>query len=130
MVVPAADASEGVVRFIDLPEVVEARGSLLPLDFAVLPFAPRRVFVVRDVPPGTTRGGHVHRTATQLLVRLVGSITVEVRHTAAAQAITLADSRTGLLIPAGVWSSQTYLTPDAALLVLCDEPYDPSGYSK
>jgi len=119
-----------MVRFIDLPEVVEPRGSLLPFDFAALPFAPRRVFVVRDVPPGTTRGGHTHRSATQLLVRLAGAVTVEVRPAGVPATITLADSHAGLLIPPGVWSSQTYLTPDAALLVLCDEPYDPSGYLK
>jgi dTDP-4-dehydrorhamnose 3,5-epimerase-like enzyme len=74
------------------------------------------------------RGGHAHRAATQLLARLAGAIAVEVRRAGAADSITLDDSRTGLLIPPGVWSSQTCLTADAALLVLCDEPYDPSGY--
>ena len=37
-------------------------------------------------------------------------------------------SGAGLLVPHGIWSSQTYLTPDAALLVLCSHQHDPADY--
>jgi hypothetical protein len=108
--------------------MVEPRGSLLPFDFAPLPFSPRRAFVVRHVPPGTTRGGHARRASPQLRVLLSGTIALEVRRAGAADPITQDDSCTGRLIPPGVWSSRTCLTADAALLVLSDEPCDPSGY--
>lgn len=123
---PALDRD--AVRLVPLSDVVEGRGSLLPIDLAHLPFRPRRVFVVRGVPPGTTRGGHAHRSGTQLLVRLSGEIRVDVRADGEARAFLLADSNTGLLVPAPVWSSQTYLTADASLLVLCSEPFSPTGY--
>jgi len=117
-----------LVRLIDLPETIETRGSLLPIDLDGLPFTPHRLFVVREVPEGTTRGGHAHQRGTQLLVRLAGEIRVEMRAGGNSDTVVLADSRVGLLVPAPVWSSQTYLTPDAVLLVLSSEPYDPSSY--
>ena len=116
-------------RLIPLSDVVETRGSLLPIDLADLPFRARRVFVVRGVPPGTTRGGHAHQRGAQLLVRLSGQIRVEVGAEGNSEPFLLADSRVGLLLPAAVWSSQTYLTADASLLVLCSEPYHPSEYA-
>jgi dTDP-4-dehydrorhamnose 3,5-epimerase-like enzyme len=117
-----------VVSLWPLADVVEERGDLLPIDLDTLPFPPRRLFVVRGAPPGTVRGGHAHRRGEQLLVRLSGSIRVEVRRGSESDSVDLGDSGTGLLVPPGVWSSQTYLTADAALLVLCSHPYDPADY--
>jgi dTDP-4-dehydrorhamnose 3,5-epimerase-like enzyme len=115
---------------IALPDHVEQRGSLVPIDLGALPFSPRRVFAVRDVPPGTTRGGHAHSTGQQFLVCLSGEVEVEWHNGTRSGTVRLGDAGTGLLIPAPVWSSQTYLTPDAVLLVLASEPYDPASYTE
>ncbi len=116
-------------QIVALPQFVERRGTLLPFDFETMPFIPKRVFVVNDVPAGTVRGQHAHRRGRQLLVRLAGEIRVEVRRHGRSKTVSLVNSRIGLLVPAGVWASQTYVTSDSALLVLCSEPYDSTSYT-
>jgi hypothetical protein len=49
---------QGRARVIDLPVKVDSRGSLIPFDFAQLPFPPRHAFTVQGVPAGMTRGRH------------------------------------------------------------------------
>ena len=63
---------DGRARLVACPIVTEPRGALLPLHLAELPFVPRRVFAITDVPVGTERGGHAHRSGMQLLVCLQG----------------------------------------------------------
>lgn len=116
------------MRLVRLPARVDDRGTLLPFDFADLPFVPRRAFVVHDVPAGAARGGHAHLRGQQLLVRLSGRIAVELRCDGDERRVELASSARGVLIAPGVWSRQTYHGPDARLLVFADEPYDPASY--
>lgn len=119
---------DGKARLIPLSCFNDERGSLLPLDFHALPFEPRRIFVVHEVPEGAVRGRHAHHRSRQLLVRLQGRIEVEMQHEGARARTVLADSRAGLLLEAGVWSAQTYLEPGASLLVLASEAFHPSSY--
>lgn len=114
----------GRARLYRFSRHTDARGTLLATD--QLPFAPFRAFLVRDVPPGTTRGGHAHTHGQQLLVRLSGRIQVELRAAGEKQFVELNESADALLIEAGVWARQTYL--DAQLLVLASHPYDPASY--
>jgi hypothetical protein len=123
-----AGLPENRVRRISLVRKDDARGSLLPFDFASLPFLPRRLFVVHDVPPGTVRGGHAHKRARQLLVCLFGRIDVELRDGGRTEMLILDSADSGLLIEAGVWSAQTYVAPGSMLLVLASEPYDAASY--
>ena len=41
------------------------RGQLVEIDGLSPPFQPRRMFLIRDVPVGTVRGGHAHRARTR-----------------------------------------------------------------
>jgi UDP-2-acetamido-3-amino-2,3-dideoxy-glucuronate N-acetyltransferase len=115
-------------RVVDLAHHVDPRGVLVPHEFADLPFRPQRVFVVTGAPPGTTRGGHAHRTAWQLLHCPSGSVAVEVRAEDTGAAVTLDRPERALVIEPGVWSRQTFETPAAVLLVLSSEPYDAGSY--
>ena len=62
------------VHLIQVPTFDDARGRLAPFEFNQLPFVPLRMFVVRDVPVGTTRGGHAHRSQRHLLICLAGKV--------------------------------------------------------
>lgn len=119
---------DGKARRIPIERIRDERGSLLPLDFHALPFEPRRIFVVHEVPAGTVRGRHAHHRSRQLLVRLHGRIEVEMRCQGVSARTVLADSHAGLLLEAGVWSAQTYLEPGSSLLVLASEAFHPSSY--
>ena len=118
----------GRARLVALAARTDARGTLQPLDFDALPFAPRRLFFVHDVPAGAVRGEHAHRTARQLLFRLAGTIDVELRTADDGARVVLDRSDRGLLLEPGVWAAQTYRGADAGLLVLADEPFDPASY--
>ncbi|HET7681699.1 MAG TPA: FdtA/QdtA family cupin domain-containing protein [Xanthobacteraceae bacterium] len=119
---------QGRARLIPFAARAEPRGTLIPFDFGDLPFAPCHGFVVRDVPAGTVRGRHAHRSALQLLICVAGAVSVELRDAARSETVVLDRPDTGLLIGEGLWAAQTYLTPDAVLLVFLSEPYDPAAY--
>ena len=94
-------------------------GRLIAVDFDTLPFLPVRAFTVCDVPPGTVRGGHAHRSGHQLLVCTNGRIQVDLRHNGASETIEYGPFEPALLVAPGVWSRQVYLDPATSLLVLC-----------
>jgi hypothetical protein len=128
---PPADLASyfgGRARLVACPALNEPRGSLLPLELRDLPFAPARVFAVTDVPVGTERGGHAHRSGLQLLVCLQGRVEVLMRWSGDTQRLILTPGAPSLMIGPGVWSSQTYLEAGAVLLALASEPYDPASY--
>ena len=115
-------------RTLDLPIHVDRRGVLVPHEFGDLPFRPQRVFVVSGAPGGTTRGGHAHRSAWQLLQCPSGVVNVHLRDGDTDAAVTLDRPERGLVIKPGVWSSQTFATAGSVLLVLSSEPYHVESY--
>jgi UDP-2-acetamido-3-amino-2,3-dideoxy-glucuronate N-acetyltransferase len=121
------EAFEGRVRFVQLREADEPRGKLIEIDYATLPFAPRRSFIVGDVPDGLIRGGHAHEKCEQILICLQGRLEVEVLFRRQRAEITLNDRATSLYIGARVWTRQTYFE-NAKLLVLASLPYDRASY--
>jgi hypothetical protein len=129
-ITPAADDARLAERafLIPLRREVDPRGALLPLDFHALPFRPQRIFTVSDVPPGSIRGRHAHRSGRQLLVCLQGRISVTVVLGEQRTTFALLPGGPGLLVEAGVWGEQCYDAADSVLLVLCSEPYDAASY--
>ena len=54
----------------------DSRGSLLPIEFDSLPFIPKRVFIVNNVPLNDIRGEHSHYKTKQLIVCTNGIVKV------------------------------------------------------
>lgn len=123
------DLFEGRARVIGLAGHVDGRGTLVPFEFAEMPFIPCRAFVVHGVPSGATRGGHAHVRARQFLFRLSGRIVVQLRCDDREACVDMVSSDRGLLIGPEVWARQTYHGHDARLLVFVDQPYDPGTYT-
>ena len=117
-----------LVEWIDVPQFVDSRGRLSVLEFDRLPFRPKRVFFVTDVPPGERRGGHSHSYGEQILICLSGRIEVELKSEGEGCAVICEPCGKGLLIRAGVCSWQTYLGPGTKLLVLCSHSHSPDSY--
>lgn len=118
---------EGQAFLIPMRRFNDQRGSLLPLEWETLPFEPRRIFTVSGVPPGTIRGGHGHRTCAQLLFAIAGEIEVRLVHGSERRTIVLTPDSPALMVPAGIWFSETYTSEVAVLLVLASEPYNPDA---
>ncbi len=112
------------------PGFADLRGSLTAgeLPDEGVPFAPRRWFLVYDVPGREVRGEHAHRVCDQFLVCVHGSVQVAVDDGEKRAEVSLDDPTIGIYIPAGVWASQYRYDSDAVLLVLASHPYDPDDY--
>jgi hypothetical protein len=116
-------------RVIRLPKVFDLRGSLVVGELeSVLTFQPKRFFIVFDVPSREVRGEHAHRRLAQFLVCVRGRCALLLDDGVHRAEIALDDPAIGVLVPPLVWACQYRFSPDAILLVLASEPYDPSEY--
>jgi len=117
----------GVVLY-PLTYARDLRGSLSAVEFADLPFQPRRVFAVYGVPDESIRGAHVHRACGELLVCMCGEVSCIADDGVARQEFRLTTPRVALHIPPMIWIMQYRYTADAVLVVLAELPYDPDDY--
>ena len=118
----------GRARLLSFETKTDARGALTPLAFDSLPFVPVRSFFVHGVPAGMVRGGHSHNSSRQLLFCVSNSISVLMLYGGEQASVVLDNCSHGLLIEAGVWSQQTYVTPGSVLYALASEPFSPASY--
>jgi dTDP-4-dehydrorhamnose 3,5-epimerase-like enzyme len=117
------------VRTCTLPIVNDHRGSLAFAEYeSSLPFVVRRVFFVFDVPAGETRGNHAHKSVHQLLVCVKGCCSITVDDGRTRENLRLEHPTMGVHLPPRVWASQHEFSPDAVLLVLSSDNYDPNEY--
>ncbi len=99
-------------------ESIEIRG--LPIDIA-------RVFTVK-AGINNIRGQHAHYRCAQYLICLAGRVQVELFDGIKTDIVILDKFAEGIMIPAGIWSSQKYLEDESILMVLCDKKYDAEDY--
>jgi acetyltransferase-like isoleucine patch superfamily enzyme len=126
----AASGAKGTgARLIDLHSVVDLRGRLSAGEVgSQLPFIPKRVFLVHDVPTAEVRGQHAHRTLEQLLICVCGTVSVVADDGAERIEVELNSPDQGLYIPPEVWAIQYGYSRDAVLLVLASDLYDSDEY--
>ncbi len=125
---PASSPVSGV-EVVELPVISDLHGKLAVGEIGRgLPFQPKRYFVVYDVPSREVRGEHAHRTLHQFLVCLRGACSIVVEDGKSREEYRLDTPSLGLHIGPMVWASQSNFSPDATLLVLASEQYDPEDY--
>jgi hypothetical protein len=116
-------------RLVDLHSVDDLRGRLSVGEVgAQLPFPPRRVFFVYDVPTVEVRGEHAHRTLEQVLICVHGSLAVVVDDGHGRAEFRLDSPSRGLYIPPRVWAIQYGYSRDAVLMVLASHCYESGEY--
>lgn len=112
-----------------LPRVVDMRGSLSVGEFErTVPFAPKRYFLVFDVPGREVRGEHAHRQCHQFLVCVRGSVAVLVDDGQRRAEVLLDRPDVGIHIPPMTWGTQYRYSDDAVLLVFASHYYDANEY--
>ncbi len=125
----AAASSVAAVKVIELPRIIDMRGSLSVGEIGKqLPFQPKRYFLVFDVPSVEIRGEHAHKEQHQFLVCVRGSLSVMVDDGRNRDAFVLDRPNLGVHIPPMVWAAQYQYTSDAILLVLASDVYDAADY--
>lgn len=108
----------------DLFKDKTGRGNLFVL--SQVPFEVRRLFFIKDVPDGTTRGEHAHRSQKQFFICVKGKIVVNTRYRGTSEQVMIFPGDV-IYVDRMVWSDQVYFD-DAILLVLCDGEYDEKDY--
>jgi UDP-2-acetamido-3-amino-2,3-dideoxy-glucuronate N-acetyltransferase len=117
------------VTLYRLPLINDMRGNLSFAEHSqYLPFLPKRYFIVFDVPSKEVRGEHAHKKLHQFLVCIKGSCSVVVDDSVNRQEFLIDSPNIGLHIAPMVWSIQYKYSPDAVLLVLASDVYDPDDY--
>jgi hypothetical protein len=111
-----------------LPGSADGRGALCVAEYQKqVPFDIQRVFFVYDVPAGASRGDHAHKTLYELIVGLNGRFDVLLDDGHRRRTVTVAPG-VALLLPPGVWATQTAFEAGTCYAVLCSHPYDPADY--
>lgn len=112
-----------------MPVITDMRGSLSSGEIAsMLPFVPKRYFLVFDVPNKEVRGEHSHKQLHQFLVCVKGTCSLLVDDSVYREEIVLNSPSIGAHIPPMVWGVQYNFSPDAVLLVFASDAYDPDDY--
>ena len=107
----------------------DLRGSLAVGEFPRdIPFAPKRYFLVFDVPSSEIRGEHAHRTCHLFLVCARGACSVVVDDGESREEFRLDHPALGIHLPPMVWATQYQHSRDAVLLVFASDWYDPDDY--
>lgn len=116
-------------RIIDLPKITDARGNLTFIEGGRhVPFDIKRVYYLYDVPGGSERGAHGHRTLQQLIVAMSGSFDVILDDGFATKVFHMNRSYYGLYVAPMMWRDITNVSSGAVLMVLASEFYDAADY--
>ena len=115
-------------NFIKLNKVVEEDGSLLVTEVNNrVPFEIKRIFFVKEVIAGASRGNHATKKTKLILVPIAGSCKVHVDNGETKEDIVMDDDTKGLYIDEMVWRSMYDFTPDCVMMAICDRPYEPGN---
>lgn len=97
-------------------------------DCSELPYTPKRMYYLYEVPAGSRRGGHSHKECLECLVAASGSFEVTVDDGSATKKFTLNRPDQGLLITTGIWRTLKNFSSGSVCLVFASLPYDEDDY--
>lgn len=112
---------------VSLPEIRDSRGALSVIERDEN-YAFERVFWIYDVPEGSERGGHAHRSCAELLFAVHGSFDVELCNGRERKTFHLDSPSTGLIIRPMVWCRLFNFSADFVGLCMASQKYLPEGY--
>lgn len=115
-----------MAKIIDIRTFTDARGNLTVIE-KVLPFDIKRIFYIYGVD-SSVRGGHRHRKTYQAAICLKGHCIVYNNDGLNEDTFILDNPAKCLLLEPKDWHQMHDFTPDAILMVLASEYFDPGDY--
>ena len=116
-------------RLIDLPRINDPRGNLTFIENdRHIPFEIKRVYYLYDVPGGSVRAGHAHKTLHQFLIAMSGSFDVTVDDGQQKMKFHLNRSYYGLYIPPMIWREIDNFSSGSVCLALASEFFNEADY--
>lgn len=107
----------------------DSRGMLTFAEgMADIPFSLKRIFWITDIPVGSKRGGHAHKTCKEMVCCVSGSFRLVVDNGAEKRSFLLDNPSYAVIIPEGVWCSLEDFEPKTVVVVGASEPYSTEGY--
>jgi len=116
------------IEIIEIPKVTDLRGHIGIIEKNTIPFDIKRVYYLYDVPSDAFRGGHAHKTLSQLLIALSGSFDVHLKNGKESITIKLNKPNKGLLIKPGTWREIDNFSSGSVCLVLASKVFDETDY--
>ena len=116
-------------KLIELPKISDPRGNLTFIEGSRhVPFDIRRVYYTYDVPGGTDRGGHAHKTLNQLIIAMSGSFDITLDDGFNKKKFHLNRSYQGLIICPMIWRDIDNFSSGSVCMVLASNFYDALDY--
>ncbi|HZW53121.1 MAG TPA: FdtA/QdtA family cupin domain-containing protein [Candidatus Elarobacter sp.] len=113
----------------DLERIAATSGTLHVADFALRGYGPfSRIFFLSGVPRGHARGGHAHKTQSEYVICIQGSVEVCVETRGVSDVVVLGRPGRALFLPPGCWVDLVNFSDDAVLAVLSADSFDESDY--
>ena len=103
-------------------------GDLGVVEFADLPFEPKRIYWLTSVDDYKSRGHHAHKILKQYFVAVKGSVDIFLTDGSEEISTTLHADGNALLLAPGLWREIKNFSVNAVLLVICDQPYSEDDY--
>lgn len=116
------------IKIIDIPKIERPEGNIGVVENEVIPFDIKRVYYLFDVPSSAKRGGHAHKSLSQVLIALSGSFDVVLKDGNSTQTITLNKPDKGLLIDSTIWRELENFSSGSVCLVLASAIYNEDDY--
>lgn len=116
-------------RIIELPKISDPRGNLSFIESGQhIPFDIQRVYFLYDVPGGSDRGSHAHKTLHQFIVAMSGSFDVVLDDGNEKKRFHLNRSYYGLYICPMMWRYLDNFSSGGVCMVLASAHYDAADY--
>lgn len=93
-----------------------------------VPFDIKRIYYTYNVPNGSMRGGHAHKSLSQLLFCPYGQIRVILDDGISKEDVVLDSPSKGLIISNGIWRDMAWEKENAVLCVAASGYYDENDY--
>lgn len=116
-------------RIIDLPRIHDPRGNLTFIEGSRhIPFVFQRVYYLYDVPGGSERGGHAHKTLHQFVIAMSGSFDIVLDDGESQQRYHLNRSYQGLYICPMTWRHLDNFSSGSVCMVLASDFFNEDDY--
>lgn len=121
-------------RIIYFPKYSDDRGILVSVEGNnIIPFDIKRIFYIFNVSPGYFRGGHAHKSCTQVFIAIKGSFILQVDDDLYYLNETdnnknPSSEKIAVIVTPGEFVKLRNFTKDAICLVICSEKFDENDY--
>ena len=93
-----------------------------------IPFDLKRVFFISELGAQSNRGAHAHKTLSEVIICLNGSLQVDLDDGKNSKTLLLDDKLKGLYLPPMIWATEKKFTASTIYLVLASDNFNPSDY--